>query len=155
MPPPAPTAREAYDTWRHIGYAVVHMNRYFASPDPVSQIAVDLRLLYGLSDLMVGYFTVRRVPWRGEKAAIRYWREHDVDFLDRFRACLAERDRASKVACYEELAHRALAPMGGPWLAGTTTVAPGGGYGTGEAPPAGTVEDALGFWRELIGNENG
>lgn len=150
-PSPAPTAGEAYGAWRHIGYSVVHMRRYLASAEPTSQIAVDLRLLYGLSDVMVGYFTVRRIPWRGEKAAIRFWQEHDPDFLSRLQACLAETDRRSKVACYEEVARRALAPMGDAWEVGTTTVAPGAGYGTGEPPPAGTIEDALGFWRQLTG----
>lgn len=154
-PPPASHERAAYDAWQHLGYDVAQMGRYLASADPVAQIAVDLRLLYGLSDVMVAYFTVRGIPWRGEKAAIRYWQDQDSAFLDRFRACLAEPDRGAKVACYGELVHRALAPMGGPWPVGTTTVAPGAGYGTGEAPPTGTVEGALGFWRDLVGDRTG
>jgi hypothetical protein len=154
-PPPVPNEREAYEAWRHIGYSVVQMRRYLAATDPASLIAVDLRLLYGLFEVVLAYFAVRGVPWRGEKEAIRYWQERDPAYLGHLRACLAETDRGRKTACYEELAWRALDPVGGLWAAGTTTVAPGAGYGTGEPPPAGTVEDALGFWRELSGDGTG
>ena len=154
-PPPVPHEREAYEAWRHIGYSVVQMRRYLAASDAASRIAVDLRLLYGLFEVVLAYFAVRGVPWRGEKEAIRYWEEHDPAYLGDFRACLAESDQGRKAAWYVELARRALDPVGGLWEPGTTTVASGAGYGSGVTPPAGTVEDALGFWRELSGDGSG
>jgi hypothetical protein len=155
-PPALPGEREIYDTWRTIGYNAAQLRRYLASDDPVAQHAVDLRLLYSLMDVVTGYFTVRRLPWRGEKAALRYLEVHDPDYLDQLRRCLAERDRERKARQYEELARLALAPVGGLWEAGTTVVAPGAGYGAGgEAPPAGSAEDALALWQQLAAEPAG
>ena len=102
------------------------------------------------------YFTVRRLPWRQEKPAIRYLVAHDPDWLDRFRQCLAEPDRRRKIQQYEELARLTLAPVGELWAPGTTAVDPGPAYGAGpEETPPGAVEDALAFWQGLIAEEVG
>ena len=51
-PPPALQGEhEIYEAWRKIGYNVAHVKRYLASDDPVSHIAIDLRLLHGLDEL--------------------------------------------------------------------------------------------------------
>jgi predicted nucleotidyltransferase len=149
-PPVAATDGEVDGAWRHVGYAVAQLKRYLAADDPVSQLAVELRLLYSLSDVMVHYFTARRLPWGGEKAAIRHWAAGDPDFLARFRACLAEPDRRRKAERYEELARLAFAPVGPLWEVGTTAVAVGAGYGAGAEAPAGDAADALAFWDALV-----
>lgn len=151
-PPPAlADEREIVGAWRKIGYNVAQMRRYLASDDPVSGLAVDLRLLYSLMEVVAHYFTVRGLPWRGEKPAIRHLAAHDPAFLERLRRCLAEPDRRRKAHHYEELARLALAPVGEPWQPGTTVVAPGAGWGAGPgATPAGTAADALAFWDGLL-----
>jgi predicted nucleotidyltransferase len=151
--PAPPDERTIYDAWRKLGYNLAHAKRFLAMDDPVAPFALDLRLLYSLADIMVAYFTVRRLPWRGEKSAVRYWASHDPDFLDRFQACVSETDRRRKVERYEALARSALAPVGGLWEVGTTVVAPGAGWAVpaGESDPV-SIQGAQAFWRELIGD---
>ncbi|HEX8906187.1 MAG TPA: hypothetical protein VF771_15165, partial [Longimicrobiaceae bacterium] len=101
-PPEVASARAIYDAWLTVGYNVAHARRYLLSVDPVAREAVDVRLLYSLMEVVGHYFTVRRVPWRGEKPALRYLMRHDPGYLDRLRRCLVEADRQRKVELYEE-----------------------------------------------------
>ena len=152
---PAPaTVGEVYEARRKIAYNVAQLKRYLAADDQISQVVVDLRLLYSLFEVAVHYFTVRRLPWRGEKQAVWYWANHDPEYLNILRRCLAERDRQHKVGLYEELAQRTLAPVGGLWKSGATIVATGVTWGAGaESAASGTVEDALAFWQTLSAGE--
>ena len=111
----APTRSDAYRAWHKINYDRQHNRRMLASDDPDYVTALDVRLLYGLDDVLTGYFAIRRVRWEGEKAAVRYLREHDPVFLELFRQCLAEQDRHAKFTLYEQLCQEATAPAGGLW----------------------------------------
>ena len=111
----APTQSDAYGAWHKINYDREHNRRMLASDDPDYVTALDVRLLYGLDDVLTGYFAIRRVRWEGEKAAVRYLREHDPVFLELFRQCLAEQDRPAKFTLYEQLCQEATAPAGGLW----------------------------------------
>ena len=151
-PPRQVNDAQIYAAWRSIGYNVAQSRRYLASDDPVAWEAVDWRLLHGLAEIQNHYFTVRRLPWRGEKPAIRHLARHDPAFLALLRRCLAESDRRHKFTLYEELARLALAPVGNLWESGTTVVAPGPGFGaTADNTATGTVESALALWQGLIG----
>ena len=150
-PPPAVAAPEGvYGAWGILGYNVAQAKRYLASDDPVYREVVDFRLLYGLAEVMKAYFTVRGLPWRGEKEAIRHWTADDPVFLARFRECLAETDRGRKVARYEELARLTLAPVGALWAMGTAMVGAGAGWGAGPDAPKGSIEDANAFWQAVV-----
>lgn len=140
-----PDAGERYRIWFGINYNVQQTLRILASADPVYQMTVDLRLLYCLSDLWVGYFRVRGLAWSGEKAAIRYLAAHDPDYLQRFQRCLAETDRQSKVAQYVALAAETLAPLGGLWPQAGTAI-------QFHAAPWAIGQDqvALAFWNGLL-----
>jgi hypothetical protein len=139
---------EIYAAWFSVNYNVEQTRRMLASPEPVYQWAVDHRLLYQLADLWGVYFRVRRLPWEGEKAAIRYFQTHDPEYLDLFQTCLAAPDRARKVQLYEQLAAMTLAPLGGLWPGGSTAVqlaiSADGGL------PADAVQNALAFWEGLL-----
>lgn len=137
---------EIYASWFGVNYNVQQTRRMLSSPDPVYLWAVDFRLLYQLSDLWGSYFRVRRLPWDGEKGAIRYLQAHDPEYLDLFRACLAESDRARKVQIYEQLAALTLAPVGGLWPDGATAIQLAIGA-DGELPPGAA---ALAFWESLV-----
>lgn len=152
LPPPVPAGnREVYRAWRKIGYNVAQLTRYLASDDPLAPLVVETRLLYSLFEVLFHYFTVRRLPWRGEKQALRHLADHDPAYVSLLRQCLAEPDRRRKVDQYAELARRTLAPVGGPWEPGTTVVDLGPGYGaSADAAPAGTPAEALAFWRRLL-----
>lgn len=141
--------RDSYATWFKINYNVQQTRRMLGADDPLYHLAVDFRLLYSLAELWTGYFVVRRLPWLGEKAALRYLSVHDPDYLALFRRCLGETDRARKVGLYAELATATLAPLGGLWASDATAV-------TVELPddeelPPEMVPAALAFWEQLVG----
>lgn len=115
-------ASAMYAAWFSINYNVQQTRRMCASDDPVYLTAVDFRLLYSLAELGVMYFRVRRLPWEGEKKAIRYLAVHDPNYLELFRKCLTETDRRRKVQLYIDLAELTLAPLGGLWEDGRTAV---------------------------------
>jgi hypothetical protein len=141
---------ERYAYWWKINYNLRQTRRMLASEDPAYLIAVDIRLLYSLPEVFVGYARARQMPWRGEKELIRYLMQHDQPFLDLFRQCMAEADRQRKAALYERAAAMALAPIGGLWPAGATAV---------QIETAGTfapaaIEQALEFWQSLLSTQN-
>jgi hypothetical protein len=137
---------QLYQTWFSVNYNLVQTQRMLTSPDPVYQTTVDLRLLYTIMEMWQAYFKLRRLPSLGEKHDIRYLAESDPEYLDLFRCCLAEPDRARKFELYRRLAEIALAPMGGRWQEGTTAMQ---FRGDTDWQP-GTVDDALAFWHALV-----
>jgi hypothetical protein len=104
-------------------------------------------LLTGLSSLCRVYHRLRDHPWQSEKAALRYLEETDPDYLDLLRACLGEADRGHKLALYEALLARALAPLGELWPEGVTAV-----YLRDTPPEQQHLSAALAFWETLIGH---
>lgn len=155
----APTVsneRAIHEAWRTIGYNVAQIKRYLIPDDPISQTTVDMRLLYSVAEVNLHYFTVRRLPWRGEKPAIGHWMAHDTGYLGCLHRYVDETDRRRKVALYEELAELALAPVGGLWMFGETVISIGdGGYGAGPVDPSsGTSQDALDFWQRLVADRH-
>ncbi|MCY3784248.1 MAG: hypothetical protein OXG79_10720 [Chloroflexi bacterium] len=111
----------AYRAWNKINYDRQHNRRMLASDDPGVAAALDVRLQYGLSDVISGYFATRGLPWQGEKAAVRYLRDHDSAFLTLFQQALSENDRRAKFDLYERLCLMATAPVGGLWPDGATS----------------------------------
>lgn len=150
--PALPEGDAIYEAWRKIGYNVAHLLRYHAANDPVSRLAVEMRLLYSIAEVQGHYFTVRRLPWRGEKSAIRYWTAHDPAFADALQHYFAETDCHERVARYVELARHALAPVGGLWESGSTVVSVGAPFGSSmQSAPSATPDVGLATWRRLIG----
>ena len=131
-------------------YNLAHTHRMLGSSDPVYLEAIDLRLLYQLSDLMFDYFAVRGLPWQGEKAAIRHWRANDEHYYRLFRKCLGEKDRKRRVEFYGRLAVITMEPVGPLWPAGHTAfrISPKSEM-TSDA-----VAKASNFWASLIGEAN-
>ena len=116
-----PSEGDAYRAWHKINYDRQHNRRMLASEDPDYATALDVRLLYGLDEVLTGYFAIRSRRWEGEKAAIRFLDEHDPAFLELFRQCLAEKDRHARFALYEQLCQEATAPAGGLWASEPTS----------------------------------
>lgn len=137
---------QLHQTWFSVNYNLVQTRRMLASSDPVYQTTVDLRLLYTIMEVWQAYFMLRRLPSLGEKHDIRYLAANDPEYVELFRCCLAEPDRARKFALYRRLADVALAPMGGLWKEGTTAMQLRGD--TQWHPD--TVDNAFAFWQELI-----
>lgn len=115
-----PNEGEIYSRFDRASYNLAHTRRMLSSYDPDYLMAIDMRLLYQMADLMVDCFLVRRLPWQGEKQAIRYWRTHDPGYLDLFMRCINQDDRERKVDLYHHLASETMAPIGELWEAGET-----------------------------------
>jgi hypothetical protein len=107
--------------------------------------ALEIRLLWTIHDCFVGYFTLRNIPWRGEKAAIVWLQAQDPAFLDLIQQCLAENEIARKFQLYEKLITQTIPDEMGMWNAAATTVVLNHSYSSE------SIRTSLGFWNELIG----
>lgn len=145
-PPEPPDEGGLFSAWFSINYNLRQNLRMAASGDETYLTALDIRLLYCLSDCWWHYFLLRGLPERGEKAQVRYLAAHDPPYLALFRQCLAEGDRDRRFALYRELAGLTVAPAGGLWADDATSVLPETGAAwTPDAPAR-----ALAFWEELF-----
>jgi hypothetical protein len=71
--------------------------------------------VYGHSDLWFGYFTIRRIAWDGDKAAVRYLLTHDTPFLEAYQQFISATVIEQKLEHYQHAATMATAPLGGLW----------------------------------------
>lgn len=155
---PAAVAGDAviHGGWWGIGYNAIHLRRYASSDDPVGQAAAGVKLLFCLFQVVVHYFTIRQLPWRGEKAAMRHLMEHDPDYFALLQSCFAEPDLIRKVELFETLAARTVAPVGDFWSReqNATATELGWGFGTGQPALVGEVNGmaaaSLDWWLRLM-----
>jgi len=94
----------------------------------------------------VAYFRIRRIFWSGEKEAIRYFQQHDPEYLDLFERCRREQDRTKKVQLYEALVQLTAAPLGETWQRGVTAFS----FAPGAIVEPGTLDQVYAFWQHLI-----
>lgn len=146
---PKLTEGESVSRSNHAIYNLTQTQRMSDSPDPVYEQAVDLRMLYQLSDLMVDYFNLRGLPWRGEKEAVRHWQTCDSGYFDLFMRCYWERNRVERVRLYAELVNATIEPVGFSWDVG--------GPNFVLSPPTDmtreNLQNARHFWRSLVRRE--
>lgn len=124
----APAPDDAvYGAWFAVNYNLAQTRRMRQSPDPLYQQAVDLRLaLYGYTDVWWSYFSIRRLNYTGEKAALRYLHTNDPTFLAIYQQFVAVADRDRKFQLYEQAVAQVVAPLDGLWPATVTAMnAPG------------------------------
>lgn len=136
-----------YSFWHKINYNFVQNKRYFLSGKEIYLEALDVRLLYSIAEVFVGYFNVRKIVWRGEKKAIQWLQENDKNFLGLFQTFNKEIERAKKMVIYEQLAQEALEPLGGLWKEKVTAVMPTGDFDDGD------IEKGFKFWNGLFNNQ--
>jgi len=140
-----PSESERYAAWFWQNHGLAHIRRMLQSVDLVYLTAVDLMLSSAISRLCRDYYTIRNLFWEGEKAAVRYLQDHDLEYLDVLRNCLNESDRVEKVVLYEHLVEQTIAPICLVWSRGQSAVY----LRNIEEQPA-RVDEALAFWEGLI-----
>ena len=140
-----PSWAEQYRTWFSLNYDLAQTRRYTTNPDPAAQSIVDVRLLFGLSNIWLAYFQLRALPQVG-KAAARYVAETDPTFLDLFQRCAGEPDRWQRFGLYAQLVQRASAPFGPVWPEGATALQ----FQDDTAVEPADVQAALRWWQSLI-----
>ena len=148
--PTLPGEREAYDWWFRIGYSLAHEQRYLSADDATYRLTAEVRLLYGVHDALMAYLAVRGVPWRTDKEAVKYLQTNDLDFLNLLLNCMREPEVSRKIEIYEQLARRALAPVGEPWPRGTTMIELGQVFGEDDGSERSSVAEAQLFWQRLV-----
>jgi len=132
---PAPE-ENAYSSWFAINYNLAQARRMLASEDPLYRATVDVRMaIFGHMDVWTGYFTIRRLPYTGEKEAIRYLLAHDPDFLAHYGQFITEIETHAKFTHYERVAALAIAPYGELWSPDATAM---------------NLSDSLDRWMDLF-----
>lgn len=143
----APEPHSSYAMWFSINYNLLQTERLHRSTDPVYQQAVEMRLLYSVSDLLTGYFGLRGLVWPGEKAAVRYWQAHDPAYLALCTAYHAA-EQAMRLACYARLAAYTVAPAGGLWPEAATA------FRLAQNENHRTLAQMQDFWAALLGTKD-
>lgn len=123
----APTTNEAseadlYSIWFWQSFGLLHLNRMAQSTNPIHLSAVDMMLTSCLPTTWRSYFDLRGIAWQGEKAAVRYWTQHDAGYLEKVNACFAAPDRPARLAAYQSLVEITLQPIGKIFTEGDTAV---------------------------------
>ncbi len=140
---------EVYGAWFGVNYNLAQTRRMLASDDPDYRMTAKVRMaIYGTSGLLWDYFTIRRLPWKGEKQALRYLKSHDPEYYELFHQFVDKGVCEEKLRLYEQLAMRTTAPAGGLWGENDTALL----FQEGSELQPGMVESALSFWDSLISN---
>jgi len=141
---------EVYGAWFGVNYNLAQTRRMLASADPDYRMTAKVRMvIYGTSGLLWDYFTIRRMPWEGEKQALRYLESHDPEYFKLFHQFVKAGTCEKKLRLYEQLAKRTTAPAGGLWGENDTALL----FQEGTELQLGMVESALSFWDNLISNQ--
>ncbi|MCU0522959.1 MAG: hypothetical protein MUF84_20015 [Anaerolineae bacterium] len=126
----------AHATWFSVNYNLAQTRRMIEADDPLYQATAEIRMVvYGYADVWHGYFTLRKLPWQGDKAAVTYLAEHDTAFLDAYRQFLAETSAGARLLAYQRAAAIATSVWGGLWPPDTTAM---------------NIKGALATWQTLL-----
>ena len=129
----------AYGAWFAINYNLAVARRLVYAEDALYRTTARIRMaVYGHTDLWFGYFTIRRIAWDGDKAAVRYLLRNDLPFLEAYEQFIAAIAAEQKLWHYEQAATMATAPLGGVWPSGITVM---------------NVPHTLQTWQELLGEK--
>lgn len=133
---------EQWEIWRKICYNVVANTRYFSSKDSLYKEALEIRLLYSVVEFITGYFMLRNIPWRGEKFAVSYFKEHEPKFHVLFQKFVNARDVHTRFRCYKKMVELVLPNGYTLWSEQNTIV-------VGKNPTV-NQEDLIQYWQELM-----
>ena len=115
--------KAGYDAWFAINYNLAVAERLAKSADELYRRAALIRMgVYGHTDIWFGYFTIRKLPWAGDKAAVNHLLANDREFLTTFQRFLEASTTAEKLKLYRQAAELATAPHGGLWSPGATVM---------------------------------
>lgn len=92
--------------WIKVNYNFIANSRYHRSGKKLYHQALELRLLYSVSELVSAYFSFRGVPWRGEKAAVEYFEKNDQEFLSALNGYFSSNQLEDEMRHYNELFYK-------------------------------------------------
>ena len=109
------SAKGQRDFWQKINYNFVANERYFKSGDLFYHEALEMRLLYSVSELISGYFVLRNIPWRGEKEANKFLKQSAPDVYLLLQKYWRANNLAERFNIYVELVDKVLTDDYGKW----------------------------------------
>ncbi len=137
---------DAFGAWIAVNYNLLHTRRLIHSNAPIQLHAAELRMsLYGVADVLFGYFRIRKLPWEGDKAAVRHLIANDPPYFELLQQFLRESNPRRKFELYEQVAAATVAPISDLWDGESTLL-------WNDTVPASreTVEQSLKFWEALL-----
>jgi hypothetical protein len=137
---------QRYAIWFGHNYNLQHTKWIARSNDQLYQREVDIRLMFTSFFMFCDYFHLRRLPWQGSKAAMRWLEQHDPAYLTLFHAFLDAPNRAAKLPIYERLVELTLAPVGQVLSNEQSAV----NFAPDSVFEPGMIERGLAFWESLI-----
>ena len=105
-------------SWQKINYNFVANKRYFESNDTVYHEALEIRLMYSIPELLLGYFEFRNIAWRGEKDALKFLKENDLEFYNLFLEYTKSQDISSRFNCYSKMVKKVFVSDYAIWITG-------------------------------------
>lgn len=133
-----------YSAWFWQSFGLLHLERMAVSSDPLHQTAADMMLLSCLVGTWRSYFDLRDIPWAGEKAALRYWLQHDRTCYELVQAVLAASERFLRLKAYQQLVNYVVEPVGPVIQKGQTAVI------LGTANNSNIVSEVITYWNGLL-----
>jgi predicted nucleotidyltransferase len=95
------TEMKKFESLINAGY--ITNRRYFESNNPEYLEALEIKMLYDLNNILMGYFEFRNIPWRGEKQVLKYLKDNDQTFYNQFMSCVKAPSISEKFKIYSEL----------------------------------------------------
>lgn len=138
----------AYAAWFATNFNFTQNNRMFESNNPLYLQAVEIRLLTSFFNIFNNYFDIRKIPFRGEKEAIKYLEKYDKDYLELFQRVIKETDKKIRFNLYEKLVELTVKPVAEVWGQRPIT-----GVMPQEEMKEDTIQKGLEFWEALTKNE--
>lgn len=140
------SAKEQRDFWQKINYNLVANERYFKSGNSLYHEALEMRLLYSVSELISGYFVLRNILWRGEKEAVKFLKQSAPDVYLLLQKYWRANNLVEHFNLYMELVDKVLTDDYGKWKKGDVIAT----LNNQELPV--DDESLKKFWDDLIQN---
>ncbi len=107
--------QEKWDVWVKVNYMRMENERYYRARNRTYTAALELQLLYSVTELITAFFTFRGIPWRGEKNALAYLTGRDPKTLAAFTSFVHSTSLSDKMSAYRKLFNRTHTKKFAPW----------------------------------------
>lgn len=95
-----------WNLWVNVNYNFEANTRYFNAKDTKYHEALEMRLLYSVSQVIGAYFDFVNEQWKGEKMSIKYFKENDMNFYNTFIKYTKASNLSDRFTAYSSMVHR-------------------------------------------------
>jgi predicted nucleotidyltransferase/predicted DNA-binding WGR domain protein len=97
---------QLFRSWNNTNYNLEVNTRYFNSNNSLYHEALEIRLMYSVPQTICSYLDFIGQPWEGEKKAITYLKENDIDFYNLFLKYTKATNLTERFNIYKQIAER-------------------------------------------------